>query len=353
MPLEYATASKASNHQMNPTAASDPAHLTPAWQRELAAGFRSPQDLLAALELDPSLLPAALAGARDFPLRVPRSFVARMRKRDPLDPLLLQVLPAAAELAESNGYSSDPVGDMHALQGGGLLHKYHGRVLLVATGACAIHCRYCFRRHFPYSEASATGGEWQAALDYIGQHRDIEEVILSGGDPLSLNDRRLSVLAHALADIPHVRRLRVHSRLPVVLPSRIDASFMNWFTGTRLQAVMVIHANHANELNDEVEQALAPLRAKGVTLLNQSVLLKGINDDAGTLATLSERLFEIGVLPYYLHLLDRVRGGAHFDLPESAAKALYAQLAARLSGYLLPRLVKEEPGLPNKTLLAP
>lgn len=324
-----------------------------AWQRELASGFRSPRELLAALELDPAALDLSEQAQRQFPLRVPRAFVSRMRKGDPADPLLLQVLPRAAEEQAAPGYGADPVGDLHALHGGGLLHKYRGRVLLVVTGACAIHCRYCFRRHFPYAEAGARHAEWREAIDYISARPDISEVILSGGDPLSLTDRRLAALADELQDIPHLTRLRIHSRLPVVLPSRVDPALLHWFTGGRLRPVMVIHANHPNELDDEVGAALGRLADAGATLLNQTVLLRGVNDEADILAALSERLFEIGVAPYYLHLLDRVRGAAHFDLPEEAALELYRQLAARLSGYLLPKLVREQAGEPSKTLIAP
>jgi EF-P beta-lysylation protein EpmB len=336
---------------MNSATAPQPA--LPRWQRELAEGVRSPAELLALLELDPALLPAAQRAQQAFALRVPRGFVKLMRKGDPRDPLLLQILPAAAEDEPHPEFKRDPVGDMHALHGQGLLHKYAGRVLLVATGACAVHCRYCFRRHFPYADASASPGSWQAALDYVAANPDVREVILSGGDPLTLNDRRLSELARGLAQIPHVERLRIHSRLPVVLPSRIDEAFLGWFSGGRLQPVMVIHANHAQELDAEVAAAVARLRQAGVPILNQAVLLRGINDNVDRLAELSERLFVIGALPYYLHLLDRVQGAAHFEVPETRARQLFAELAARLPGYLLPRLAKEEPGQPHKTLVLP
>jgi EF-P beta-lysylation protein EpmB len=321
------------------------------WQRELAEVVRDPAELLNLLELDPALLPAARKAAERFPLRVPRGFAARMRRGDPGDPLLRQVLPLAAELETPAGFVADPVGDRQALHAGGVLHKYHGRVLLVATGACAVHCRYCFRRHFPYAEANAAADRWMSALSYIRSDPEITEVILSGGDPLVLNDRRLGELAERLAAIPHLRRLRIHSRLPVVLPNRVDAALLDWLTGTRLMPVMVMHANHPQELDAEVGRAAARLRERGVTLLNQAVLLAGVNDDAGILAELSERLFALGVQPYYLHALDRVQGAAHFD-SEIELKMLMRSLRARLPGYLVPRLVREEPGEPAKTPLA-
>jgi EF-P beta-lysylation protein EpmB len=335
-------------------AMADTLPLTPArpgWQQLLADGVRDPAELLALLDLDPALLPAARRAAALFPLRVPRGFVARMRPRDPDDPLLRQVLPLGAEDSDAAGFVDDPVGDGGALAGGGVLHKYPGRALLISTGACAVHCRYCFRRHFPYAQVNASGDGWQGALDYLAAHDEVSEVILSGGDPLTLSDRRLTDLATALADIPHLQRLRVHSRLPVVLPERVDAALLRWLTGTRLRPVLVMHANHAREIDDSVADAAARLRAAGVPLLNQAVLLRGINDHVDALADLSERLFEVGALPYYLHLLDRVRGAAHFEVPEAEARTLHRALAARLPGYLLPRLAREEPGAPGKTLI--
>lgn len=337
----------------NPTMpVATPSHQAalPGWQRELAEAVRDPAELLALLGLDAALLPAAERAASQFPLRVPRAFIARMRHGDAGDPLLRQVLPLSAELENAQGFLTDPVGDAQALHSGGVLHKYHGRVLLVVTGACAVHCRYCFRRHFPYAESNASADRWASALSYIGSRPEISEVILSGGDPLVLNDRRLSELTEALAAIPHLRRLRIHSRLPIVLPNRVDDSMLDWLTGTRLTPVMVLHANHPQELGDDVATAAARLRARGVLLLNQAVLLAGVNDDAGVLAELSERLFDLGVQPYYLHALDRVQGAAHFE-STTALKTLMRNLRSRLPGYLVPRLVREEPGQPSKTPL--
>ncbi|HET7673981.1 MAG TPA: EF-P beta-lysylation protein EpmB [Gammaproteobacteria bacterium] len=323
----------------------------PRWQHELQQAITDPAELLALLELDAAALPP-LRATTDFPLRVPRGFVARMRKRDPADPLLRQVLPLAVEDAPAPGFVADPVGDLASAAGPGLLHKYHGRVLLVATGACAVHCRYCFRRHFPYADENPRPEEWRDALDYIRADASIAEVILSGGDPLSLSDRRLAALAHVIASIPHVRRLRIHTRQPVVLPERIDAAFLGWFAPLRLEKVVVVHANHANEINAQVAEAFAALKDAGAALFNQSVLLAGVNDSVAALADLSEALFAAGAIPYYLHLLDRVAGAAHFEVPETHALTLHAKLRARLAGYLVPRLVREEPGKDSKTPVA-
>ena len=321
---------------------------TPAWQQELARAISDPAELLAALDLDPAWLPAAQAAARLFPLRVPRGFVSRMRRGDPHDPLLRQVLPLAQECVAAPDFSEDPVGDLAAMAAPGVLQKYEGRVLLTATGACAVHCRYCFRRHFPYAESSAGMDHWQAALDYLARDSSLKEVILSGGDPLTLSDRRLAEFIDAAARIAHLERLRLHTRLPVVLPQRITPELVRMLTSPRLAVVVVIHANHANEIDESVRTALARLREAGVTLLNQSVLLRGVNDSADVLAELSERLFSTGVLPYYLHLLDRVQGAAHFEVARDAAQVLMGQLAARLPGYLVPRLVRETAGAPGK-----
>lgn len=303
------------------------------------------------LDLEPAqfgLRPAT----RDFPLRVPRTYVARMQRGNPHDPLLRQVLPLAEEDRLSPGYGIDPVGDLAARAGSGILHKYHGRALVITTGACAIHCRYCFRRHFPYSEAQERAADWGTVLDYLARDTSVEEVILSGGDPLALSDQRLARLVQGLDHVPHLQRLRIHTRLPIVLPERIDAALLDWLSATRLKPVMVVHVNHAQELDAAVHAALDQLRRQGVHLLNQSVLLRGVNDSVAALQTLSERLFDAGVLPYYLHLLDRVQGAAHFDVPMSEAQGLLGELATRLPGYLLPRLVREQTGAAAKQLVS-
>jgi EF-P beta-lysylation protein EpmB len=317
----------------------------------LARAITDPAELLAAVGLGEEWLPAATAAARLFPLRVPRGFVARMRLRDPRDPLLRQVLPLAEECLAVEGFGADPVGDLFAMVVPGVLHKYHGRVLLTATGACAVHCRYCFRRHFPYAEANPVVDQWRQALDYIAGDDSITEVILSGGDPLSMSDRRLADLARRLEAIPHLRRLRLHTRLPVVLPERVNDELLDWLGSTRFKTVIVVHANHANEIDSSVIAALAGLKASGAELLNQSVLLRGVNDNTETLMALSEKLFEAGVLPYYLHLLDKVQGAAHFEVEESVARRLMAELNRQLPGYLVPRLVREIPGAPGKLWL--
>lgn len=321
----------------------------PGWQQLLADAVTDPKELCTLLELDPALVLPAITAAKDFALRVPRSYVARMRKRDPNDPLLLQVLPVAAETEVVEGFVTDPVGDLDRRAAKGLLHKYQGRALLVATGACAVHCRYCFRRHFPYGEESALQQGWLGALEHLRADPSISEVILSGGDPWSLSDRRLQQLTDALQAIPHIRRLRVHTRYPIVLPERIDSGLLDWLRGLRLQKVVVLHANHAREIDASVREACGKLSAAGVTLLNQSVLLKGVNDSVQDLAELSEALFETHVLPYYLHVLDKVRGAAHFDLPEARALQLHRELTTQLPGYLVPKLVREIAGAPAKT----
>lgn len=314
-----------------------------AWQRELAGAVRDPQELLQLLNLQGrDINPEA---ARQFRLLIPRSYLARMVPGNWDDPLLRQVLPVDAEMQLVEGFRHDPVGDWQAQVANGVLHKYHGRVLLVATGACAVHCRYCFRRHFPYSEFNPVKGEWEGALAYIRVNTDVQEIILSGGDPLTLSDERLAVLFRQLQDISHVKRVRFHSRLPVVLPSRIDEGFLHLLTQFSPQKIMVIHANHAQELAaDDVHQALAALHDAGVTLLNQAVLLRGVNDSVEAQVALSESLFAERVLPYYLHLLDRVAGAAHFEVPEADAMELMAEVRKRLPGFLVPKLVREVAG---------
>ena len=322
-----------------------PAALVPVrWQQALRAAVRDPRELLDLLGLDrlaPRLSDEAMV---QFPLRVPRGFVARMRRGDPRDPLLRQVLPLDDEMRPMPGFGLDAVGDGAAKTAPGVIQKYRGRALLVATGSCAIHCRYCFRRHFPYAEETAARDGWRDAVDLIRRDASIEEVLLSGGDPLSLSNGKLAELTGALADIPHLRRLRIHSRLPIVVPERVDDGLMGWLSTLPWPVTLVVHANHANEFDGTVDAALGRLRAAGVHLLNQAVLLRGVNDSVDALGALSERGFAAGVLPYYLHQLDRVAGVAHFEVDDAHARALHAGLAARLSGYLVPRLVREIPG---------
>ncbi len=317
------------------------------WRRGFREAFREPIALLQALDLEAlaARLPPEAAG---FPLRVPRGFAARMRRGDPDDPLLRQVLPLDDELRPQPGFSDDAVGDLDRLAAPGVLHKYAGRALLVATGSCAVHCRYCFRRHFPYAEETAAAGGWREAVAAIAADPSIGEVILSGGDPLSLATAKLVELTDQLRAIPHVRRLRLHTRLPVVLPERVDDALLDWLSDLPWPRVVVIHANHAREFDASVDAALAALASRGAHLLNQAVLLRGVNDSVDALAALSERLFAAGALPYYLHQLDRVRGAAHFEVPDRRARALLRALRARLPGYLVPKLVRELAGDPAK-----
>jgi EF-P beta-lysylation protein EpmB len=325
---------------------------SPTWQHALATAVRDPFELIQLLDLQGQEAEISLEAARQFRLLAPHSYVRRMRKGDWQDPLLRQVLPLAAEMQMETGFLIDPVGDTEAMVSEGVLHKYQGRVLLVTTGACAIHCRYCFRRHFPYSEANPARDQWQDALDYIASNSDITEVLLSGGDPLTLSDERLSLLCERIAAIEHVQRIRFHTRLPVVLPERIDERLLTWLNQLNKPVIMVIHANHANEFADaEVQAGLKALREVGVLLLNQSVLLRGVNDSVAALAALSEALVAAQVLPYYLHSLDRVQGAAHFEVPEEEAKALVAALRLVVPGYMVPQLVREVAGEGAKTPL--
>ncbi|QFY41901.1 EF-P beta-lysylation protein EpmB [Candidatus Methylospira mobilis] len=319
------------------------------WQAELASSYTRVEDLLAFLEL-PSL-PFASTLKTPFPFRVTADYARRMRKGDACDPLLRQVLPLGEELLSVPGYSADPVGDLDALVLPGLLHKYRGRALLLATPACAIHCRYCFRRDFPYADGAMTRQREAEIISALQADAGVNEVILSGGDPLLLHDERLAALIEAIAAISHIRRLRIHTRLPVVLPSRISDDLIALLRQTRLQCVTVIHANHPAELDRETAVALSRLPAEGGRLLNQSVLLRGVNDNAETLAELSETLFSKGVTPYYLHLLDKAQGTAHFDVPLDEALKIHEELRRLLPGYLVPRLVREEAGKPYKTLV--
>lgn len=321
----------------------------PCWQENLAQGFSEAGALLDFLELPRSL--ADGLAEKHFKTRVPRGFAARMEPKNPRDPLLLQVLAVGEELQIIDGFELDPLGEANANPLPGLIHKYHGRVLLTSASACAINCRYCFRRHFSYDENNPGRAGWQPVLDYIARDGHIHEVILSGGDPLLAKDQVLHELLNGLAGIPHLQTLRIHTRIPVVLPERVNQGLLTMLAANRLQKVVVLHCNHANELDDQVHQACTLLRGVGCHLLNQSVLLRGVNDEVETLAALSERLLACGVLPYYLHLLDQVQGTAHFGVSLENALAIFRQLQATLPGYLVPRLAREEPGKKHKTIM--
>lgn len=318
------------------------------WQQQLTRAITDPIVLLKRLQLDESLLPAARIAAEQFPLRVPHAFVDQMQIGDSNDPLLRQVLPLQEELISVTGYSKDPIKEL-AYTEKGIIHKYRGRVLLLVNGNCAINCRYCFRRHFPYEENRLSRQEWLETIKNIAADESIEEVIYSGGDPLASNDKQLAWLTQQIAAIPHIKRLRIHSRLPVVIPQRINDECLLWLSSHRLDTAFVLHINHANEISPALISAIARLRDIGIIVLNQTVLLKGINNSIGTLKKLSDQLFAAGVLPYYLHLFDPVSGAAHFDVPLEEAKQLHNEMLACLPGYLVPKLVKDIEDKASKT----
>lgn len=321
------------------------------WQQQYKDSITTIDALCDALDLQINQLPLSYSASQQFPLRVPWSYVQRMQKSNPQDPLLLQILPHAHEENHVASFSKDPVGDLASIKSPGLLQKYHGRALLLATSRCAIHCRYCFRRHFPYSSQNPRYDAWENAINEIAKDMSINEVILSGGDPLVLNDDELSSLIAQLESISHIKRLRIHTRLPVVIPARINKDLISWTNNTKLKVVVVLHINHAQELDNQLQKQLRELSTTNCTLLNQSVLLRNINDESDILIELSEALFQAGILPYYLHLLDKVEGASHFEVCETQARKIMHELASKLPGYLVPRLVKEESGHTSKTLV--
>lgn len=320
------------------------------WQRALSNAIRDPAELLEYLNLPSSLLKGAIAANQSFALRVPRGYCQNIEKGNPKDPLLRQILPIDAELIHAPEFMLDPVADLDAIEVPGLLHKYQGRVLIITTAACAVHCRYCFRRHFPYQE-NRVDQDWQKSIDYIQAHSDIHEVILSGGDPLSLTESRLKSLTDKLLNIPHIKTLRLHTRQPIVLPERVNTNLLSWLDSLPWKIVIVLHCNHANEISPDVASALEKLHRHHVTLLNQSVLLAGVNDDFMTLINLSKTLFAHNVLPYYLHMLDKVQGAKHFYVEHKKACKLIEEIRHSLPGYLVPKLVKEKAGEKSKTAL--
>ncbi|ELY3999712.1 EF-P beta-lysylation protein EpmB [Cronobacter dublinensis] len=321
------------------------------WLSQLADVITDPDELLHLLNIDADEeLLAGRDARRLFALRVPRAFVARMEKGNPQDPLLRQVLTSREEFVAAPGFTTDPLEEQNSVVPG-LLHKYHNRALLLVKGGCAVNCRYCFRRHFPYADNQGNKRNWQAALDYIAAHLELDEIIFSGGDPLMAKDNELEWLVTHLEAIPHLKRLRIHSRLPIVIPARVTDSLVRLLGQTRLQVLLVNHINHAQEIDDAFRAGMTKLRAAGVTLLNQSVLLKGVNDNAATLAALSNALFDAGVMPYYLHVLDKVQGAAHFMVSDDEARAIMRELLSQVSGYLVPKLAREIGGEPSKTPL--
>jgi len=327
-------------------------HQEQNWQSQLSDLITDPLELLNLLELSTDqLLSGAILASEKFKLRVPRAFVGKMNAKDPLDPLLLQVLPHHLELEEHPEFVTDPLGEEAANQLPGVLHKYKSRFLLTLTGACAVHCRYCFRRHFPYQENLPKNEDWQNIKNYIESNPDINEVILSGGDPLTLSNRKLALWLERLSSLKQVKILRIHSRVPIVIPNRIDEELISLLKNSRLRIILVVHSNHASELDDFTCSKLLQLSEHHITVLNQAVLLKGVNDSAQTLTDLSYRLFEARVMPYYLHVLDKVKGAQHFDLIPSEIDAIYQDVLASLPGYLVPKLVREIAGEKNKTPL--
>ncbi|MBN6063137.1 EF-P beta-lysylation protein EpmB [Aggregatibacter actinomycetemcomitans] len=323
------------------------------WLEHLANGISDPKILLQHLEIPLEPFKQDIEARKLFAMRVPLPFVAKMEKGNARDPLFLQVMSFADEFLQAEGFSKDPLEeqeDKNVVPN--ILHKYHNRLLFMVKGGCAVNCRYCFRRHFPYEQNKGNKQNWQKALDYIATHPEIEEVILSGGDPLMAKDHEIDWLIKHLENLPHLTRLRIHSRLPVVIPQRITDEFCHILAQTRLQKILVTHVNHANEIDEDFSNAMDKLKNCGVVLLNQSVLLKNVNDDAHILKALSDRLFSVGILPYYLHLLDKVEGAAHFYLDDVQALRIYKQLQRITSGYLVPKLAREIGGEPNKTLFA-
>lgn len=322
------------------------------WQSQLSDLITDPSELLSLLALSSEqLLSGAILASEKFKLRVPRAFVGKMNAKNPLDPLLLQVLPHHLELEEHPEFVTDPLGEEAANQLPGVLHKYKSRFLLTLTGACAVHCRYCFRRHFPYQENLPKNEDWLNIKNYIEANPNINEIILSGGDPLTLSNRKLALWLERLSSLKQIQILRIHSRVPIVIPNRIDEQLISLLKNSRLRIVLVVHSNHASELDDFTCSKLLQLSDHHITVLNQAVLLKGVNDSAQTLIDLSYRLFEARVMPYYLHVLDKVKGAQHFDLESSEIDDIYRDVLANLPGYLVPKLVREIAGEKNKTPL--
>lgn len=320
------------------------------WLKQLSNGISDPAKLLEYLEINPSPWQDGFAARRLFAQRVPQSFIDRMEKGNPYDPLLRQVLPLSEEFEVHDGFSQDPLEEQDNSTPG-LLHKYRNRALMIVKGGCAVNCRYCFRRHFPYQDNKSGKQAWANSLEYIKQQPEINEIIFSGGDPLMAKDQELEWLIEQISHIPHIKRLRIHSRLPVVIPARVTDALCKMLADSSLQVIMVTHINHANEINTEFCQKMLKLRQAGITLLNQSVLLKGVNDSIDTQVALSEALFDAGILPYYLHVLDKVQGAAHYYISDDKARAIIQGVITRVSGYLVPKLTREIGGRPSKTPL--
>ena len=324
------------------------------WQLAMKRAIRSGSELRKTVGLPPDPaedLDAAgkLAGERDFPTFAPLEYISRIRPGDAEDPLLRQILPVTDEQTEKSGFGADPVGDLNSLVSPGVLHKYEGRALILTTAACGIHCRYCFRREFPYREAGSRQNDWLPSIEYIEQHPDIEEVILSGGDPLTTSDEKFQELMSALEKIHHLKRLRIHSRMPVVIPQRVTGQLLDMLSSSRLATWMVIHANHPHELSDSVLSGMGAMIDAGIPVLNQSVLLRGVNDRSETLIELCRLLVNHRIQPYYLHQLDRVRGATHFEVPIETGMKIIEDLRSELPGFAVPQYVVEKPGEKSKS----
>ena len=336
---------------MSTEAANQPINIYSDWKSELSNCISSIDQLLQQLGLNSKDLKASHLATQNFSIKVPQHYAQLMEYGNPQDPLLKQVLPIQAELNQDPNFSADPVNESEYNPVPGIVHKYRNRVLMIISPNCAINCRYCFRRHFPYEENRQSKQQWLQALEYLKSKPEINEVIYSGGDPLAANDNFLSWLTQQIETIKHIKRLRIHTRLPVVIPSRIDNSLLDWLSNTRLNPIMVLHINHANEIDSKLCQSVDQLKAAGITVLNQSVLLKGVNDSSHILTSLSEKLFDAGIMPYYLHMLDPVQGASHFDISKDQAIKIFTQMQAELPGFLLPKLVQERAGETSKSLI--
>lgn len=322
------------------------------WQTAMKRAVRSTSELRQRLGIaDPTGGDAAVCAEQSFATFVPLEFLSKIRPGDQRDPLLLQVLATPAESTAQAGFVSDPVGDLASLAEHGVLHKYDGRALVVTTGACAVHCRYCFRREFPYHDAGARPGDWDRAIAYLASDTSIEEVLLSGGDPLTLVDESLEHLIEQLESLSHVRRLRIHTRMPIVIPQRLTDRLLGRLRSSRLACWLVVHANHPRELCSSVLERLESAIDHGLPVLNQSVLLRDVNDNIETLVELSRVLINHRIQPYYLHQLDRVRGAAHFEVPVERGRELVAAMRRQLPGYAVPMYVAEYAGRASKTPL--
>lgn len=323
------------------------------WSQHLSSALTSLPELIQHLGLPPSMAEQGVEAHETFKLLVPRPYLSRIQHGNPNDPLLVQILPSASEMLAVTGYSKDPLEEADHNPQKAIVHKYKRRLLVITTGTCAVNCRYCFRRHFPYGDNQLAQTEWDSVIDYLKAHPEVNEVILSGGDPLMMKDALLADKVRKLEALPQIKRLRIHSRLPVVIPQRVCQAMLDWIKASRLDIIMVWHINHANEVDEYVIQAAQRLKQQGVTLLNQGVLLKGVNDTVGAQVDLSETVFKAGLMPYYMFTLDPVEGAAHFDISVEDAQRLMGKVAAELPGYLVPRLAKEIPGEAAKTVFAP